>query len=444
MSQRTCTLEDLKRADANFFDLRHAESETVTMTVPAAAGGTIKKVSAIALEPDIRPHWLPDGSFRLPIVPAAPPALPEGRLLARFRDSGAPAAVASGSAVHFAFDPVETLRGLLRERYVGASRPAVSGLPFHYHRFPRSMRLWAHRLQVRRSAVEDEGFPAWPVEPSAEALRRLLRAGFEAAAGKPLPSHGSLWPGGKRFAVVLSHDMDTAKSFAAMDNLAKMEEARGLRSCWNVVGAFYRHDHAALGAISSAGHEIALHGYNHDNKLAYLPGAEIEKRLDSCAGFANRYGVQGFRSPSLLTSAALDAAVARRFVWSSSTIDTDVNSIIAPHRGVCSVFPFFKDGLLELPLTIPLDDRLMIMGFRGDAFFELVMKKTDWIAKVGGVVFLGNHPEPHISGNAEMLAMYERLLDALAARGDAWFALPSELARHWRDTLNVPWRQESL
>jgi len=365
-------------------------------------------------------------------------------VLARFADDGVPAAVVSGSDLRFAFDPVETLKDLLYERYMDTSRPVTSKLPFHYHRIPGPVRLWAQKLLSHLSVARDEGFPAWPIEPAAEALRRLVTVAIEAVANKPFPLHKSPWPELKRFVVVLSHDMDTARSFAAIEKTAEMEEKRGLRSCWNVVGALYRHDHAALEAIYSAGHEIALHGYNHDNKLAYLSRAEIENRLNACAEFAKRYSVLGFRAPSLLTSDALDAAVARRFMWSSSTIDSDINSIIAPRRGVCSTFPFFKNRLLEIPLTIPLDDRLMVLGYRGDAFFDLVMKKVDWIAEVGGVVFLGNHPEPHISGNTKMLAIYERLLDALMARDDAWFALPSDLARHWRNMLGVPWQPDSL
>jgi peptidoglycan/xylan/chitin deacetylase (PgdA/CDA1 family) len=432
--QKTFHLSDFSRPEANFLFPAKETSEQIEIHVHCGNGE--KKVGGISIEPGIRPDWMPDnGVFILPSVPSTPSASPDGLVLARFAESKAPAVTVSGKTISFAFDPLEIMDSLLHERYVDAARPLISKLPFDYHRVPAFMRVLGYKLLPHGEERAGRGFPAWPVEPAAEALRFLVGAAVVSAGGtRGLEFAGNkFWPGGKQFAVVLSHDMDTARSFAAVENISGMERERGFRSCWNVVGASYRHDHAELESLRSAGHEIALHGDRHDNKLSYLSEREIEMRLDACGGFIKRYEIKGFRSPSLLTSDRLDAALARRFLWSSSAIDTDINSIIARRRGVCSVFPFYKGYLLELPITVPMDDRLIMMGIRGDDFVRTVMDKIRWIASVGGIAFLGNHPEPHLSGGSELLDAYRRILDAIAEMGNAWFALPGEVASLWRE-----------
>jgi len=50
MSSKTYTLKELKREEANFFDLRHAGSEAITLTAPLQ-GGEKKKPSPLGLSP---------------------------------------------------------------------------------------------------------------------------------------------------------------------------------------------------------------------------------------------------------------------------------------------------------------------------------------------------------------------------------------------------------
>lgn len=431
MSERIYTIKDITKADANFYNLLGADGNDVEIV--CAPRACMKGARAVAVElcVDIPSHEA-GKVFYLPLSPAVSIEMPAGNIMARFSEGGTPAVSVSGATIHFAFDPVATLAGLLQERYVDARRPLVSRLPFHYHLIPGPLRLQVHKMLGQNIKPGAAGFPAWPVEPAVESLRSLVKAAFK-AAGCGFDNEGvRLWPGGKKFAVAISHDIDTDKSFTAVKTMAEIEESRGLRSCWNVVHSISGRDQGILGELSAFGHEIGLHGYNHDNKIAYLSGEQIMRRFDECSGFISRYQVKGFRSPSLLTSSTLDNVLSERFLWSSSTIDTDLNSIIAPRRGVCSVFPFFKGPLLEVPLTIPLDDRLITMGIKGDRFIELVMKKVEWIAETGGLAFIGNHPEPHISGNAEMLSVFEKIIDAFSRREDAWLALPSDVASFWR------------
>jgi len=165
--------------------------------------------------------------------------------------------------------------------------------------------------------------------------------------------------------------------------------------------------------------------------LPYLPEPAIAAKLDSLADAVRRFDIKGYRSPALLTSPALDRCLDGRFSWSSSAIDTDVGSLAAPRRGCCSVFPFWKGSLLEIPVTIPMDDRLLSLGIMGEDYVELIVKKAAWISEVGGVAVLANHAEPHLTGGPRLLELYRRVLGRLREFDNAWFALPSELAAHW-------------
>ena len=416
---------------SNLFDCASIPM-TPSLALFAPKDSPPRQTVGFVIEPEFRPPWLAQtGRFSLPCRSSAEP-LPAAKVILRFEQTGQPALVVDETAVHCAFDPVQTLQDVLGEKYFTSRRPWVSRLPFHYHRFPGAVRFWAQKFRAVQKAPAGSGFPQWPCEPGLEAFRWVVSSAVLAASGRRSPDRSGVWPKGKKFAVALSHDLDTARSLAAVPTLARIEQDRGLVSCWNIVGRDVARAESLCSELTDAGHEIGLHGYLHDNRLAYLSFKKIEQRLNGCQDFLDRHQVVGFRSPSLITSDALDRVVADRFAWSSSTIDTDANSIIAPRRGSGSVFPFFKGALLEIPLTVPLDDRLLLMGFQGERLLDLVEKKIDWISQVGGVAFLGNHPEPHLSGSREMILLYEKILDRLLERKDAWFALPSRIARHWR------------
>lgn len=370
-------------------------------------------------------------SFRLPLSLVAPEIM-SGEVVARFAANGCAAVTASPGRVAFAFDPMAALDDLLFERYVDARRPITARLPFHYHVVPGRWRFAAYRYLAKRSEDPSATFPAWPSDPAADALRDLVADALALASGRAPRALPSPWPDGKRFAMILSHDLDTPDSESGARAMAEVEHALGVRSCWAIVGRLFPWLRRLAEDLYAEGHEIAVHGWNHDTRLSYLPPDQIEKRLDACAPFVAEFGVTGFRPPALLTSAALDAAIERRYAWSCGAIDTDVGSVVAARRGVTTVFPFLKGGLVEIPVTLPLDDRLMVMGLGGDRFVRAILEKVDIVAARGGVAHLVNHPEPHLSGRPEGVAAYRAVLLALRSRNDLWFARPSDVATLWR------------
>ncbi len=323
--------------------------------------------------------------------------------------------------VHFHFDPWAALEHVTAERHLPPFRSWATRLPAAVFRLPGPLRLAGHRLLAgsTRDAGDDD-----LLDDSLERLRAVVKGLL--GIDDPPP-----WPGGNP-PVVLTHDVDTAEGLRAAPRVAREEERLGLRACFYVVGDRYPLDHALLDDLRAAGHEIGLHGARHDFRLAYLSPRRINRRLDRCRDLVERHGVVGFRTPALLMSDSLAAELARRFEYDSSVPDTDVQSLAGPRRGCASVFPFPRGDLLTLPPTLPLDDRLLLLGRSPSASYDAWAHKLAWIRRVGGMGVVTTHTEPHLVGGDALLAAYRHLLEHVVGDGMQTM-LPRQLARWWRD-----------
>jgi peptidoglycan/xylan/chitin deacetylase (PgdA/CDA1 family) len=319
---------------------------------------------------------------------------------------------------------VEAAVGDLTSRAALTPRPPASArLPVPYHRVPAPLRRLLRDLLARRAAGRDR-FPDWPVEPSVEALRLLWLRARQAAEPELAPR--PFWPEGKRFALCLTHDVDTAAGLARAPAFAGDEAERGLASCSYVVGGDFPLDAGAMAALAEAG-EVGLHDVAHDNRIAFLAPEEIGRRLDGARELVERFGMRGFRSPSMLRTDALYAALAGRFEYDSSMPDT---GLLPERNGCAGVFPLRRGGVDVLPLTLPPDGQLLARGLDPLAAW---IEKADWVRAAGGVAVALTHPEQGFSAAPAMRAAYRRFLDWAAAQDDAWHATPAEVMRHWRE-----------
>lgn len=334
------------------------------------------------------------------------------------------AARSGDGTVELAFDPDETVEALTSRAAMTERPPLSARLPFQYHRVPAPVRAVVRNVLVGRSS--SEAFPAWPVEASVEAVRRIyLRARQAADPGlEPAP----FWPDGKRFALCLTQDVDTAEGVPVAVEMAGEQRERGLGCCWFVVGEAYQLADTDAAALRERG-EIGLHDMRHDNKIAFMQPAEIAQRLDGARPLIERLGIHGFRSPSMLRTPVLYDALEGRFEWDSSVPDT---GLYPTSNGCATVFPYTRGELVVLPATIPPDGQLLGRGLSPDQVLDAWKAKVDWVARVGGVAVHLAHPERGFSADPPMREVYRRFLDWVAARGDAWLALPSQVADHWR------------
>lgn len=291
---------------------------------------------------------------------------------------------------------------VLGEKYRGLARPFYTRLPFHYqHALPAVLRKVATRVMLAgrgsRSAPGDV-FPGFPVEQGFELLHH---AHTLAGAAQDLePEHASC--------VILTHDIDTSAGFRWVRRIAELEKEHGFRSLWNVVGCAYRIEYGVLDWLAGNGFEIGLHGYNHDNKLAFLSESEIRHRLDRCGGLLRDYGIRAFRSPSWFRNEMLFAILKDYFEYDYSRLDSDI--VCPGGKGGCLwTKTFSRNGLTHVPTTLPFEVPLFL-GYAPEQLLEFWKPKVRWLESCGGNIVVNTHPDPHYSGNARMLSVYERLL----------------------------------
>ena len=376
------------------------------------------------------PAWLKADGWR---VLARPRALDgDGEELARFEledDSTARAfRDERDGAVRVPFDLDEAYVSLVSERWLGeAGNTALSagqlGLYYQVKRFfPRSFLLAARRVFMRWSGLPE--FPAWPLEDSVVRLVRFYALCLLAAAGEDELRFRWFWPGAYRAALILTHDVESAEGLRLAVEIADLEEARGFRSSFNVVGQDYPIDHGIVRELAERGFEIGVHGLHHDRSL-FSSREEFERQLPGLAEAAEELGAVGFRSPA--THRVVDWLPDLPFSYDCSMFNSD------PYEpqpgGCCSLWPFLLGPLVELPYTLPQDHTLFTL-LRKDA--QAWIAQVDAIEERFGLIQCLSHPDPGYLGDADKRDYYVELLDALAERGGLWRALPRDVADWWR------------
>lgn len=384
------------------------------------------KIVELFLSEELKPPWLKEEYVRI-YVPEIYKMNNQGKMLGcfEFADNKLPAITQMNNKIMLGFDPEQTIRALLNEEYFKRKRPLYSYLPFHYHKI--KSRVFLNRIQTKiKKRLLKRRFPSWPIEPSVEVLRYLILN----LAGKEIPGK-NFWPNNKKYAIAFTHDVDTEEGFNNIPMLSKIEEDNNLTSSWNIVGHSYKLDLKYLDVLVEQGNEIVLHGFNHDNKLAYIKNEDIELRFQQCQELLQRYNIKGFRSPSLLRSDRLFGILPKFFQYDSSIPDTEIFSPIGNHNGCCTVFPFFINNLLELPLTIPQDAVLLNLGYSPEEIFSVWINKLNWIKSIGALAVINTHPDPHYSGNTKMSRLYGKFIETIVRDSNAWIANPKEIAEFW-------------
>lgn len=342
------------------------------------------------------------------------------------------------------YHPWAAYRNIVEERYLGPPKPPLHArIPLPYHWVPGPLRLALYPLIAGRSKIDPEASPpdpAWPIEPRLDEFRARLFEGIAEdnpvvsgqfrAVGAPPPKSGP-WPGGRRLALLMTHDIDTKEGMALAGDVLEDMVGLGLKPCFFLVGKGYTWDLGFLKAVLQAGGEIGLHGDTHDNRIAFDAQDKAERRLDTCKELINDHGIRGFRSPSLLVSDSLYGALKNRFDWDSSVPDTDTHTLLGPRRGCGTIFPFRRDGMLVLPTTMPADDRLQLLGYKGLDVPRILLRKYQHVRDLCGVCHFLTHPEPHLFGRAVNRDLFRAVLKDILDAGESWIATPSEVADYW-------------
>ena len=365
-------------------------------------------IARIDVEPAYRPAWYRDDAGTH--VPLPPPTvtrpaedLPGEAVVWADRPTGRlPLVTIEAGRGHIRHEWSRWRRFVLAERYRTLTRPLYTRLPFHYHRIPGAIRRLAARAMLAgQSPGPEVGFPGFPIEQGFELLAHVWAQIGEAPGAPDRTSD-----------IVLTHDIDTGDGFDWVKPTAELELAHGFQSTWHVVGRGDPPDHGVLDWLVDHGCTIGLHGYNHDNQLAFLPADRIRRRLDACLPLMTRYDVRCFRSPSWFRTDTLFEVLKEYIAVDYSVLDTD-RSCPGGVGGCLWTKRFESDGLTHVPTTIPFEDPLY-WGHSPEQLVDFWRPKIGWLQACGGNIVVNTHPEPQFSGNATMLRAYDQLLHVLA------------------------------
>jgi glycosyltransferase involved in cell wall biosynthesis len=275
----------------------------------------------------------------------------------------------------------------------------------------------------------------WPIMPGSE------RA----------PEDWSGWPEGKKFALVLTHDVESRAGLQKCRSLMQLELELGFRSSFNFVPeGSYRVPAELREELTANGFEVGIHDLKHDGHL-FASYREFKRRAVRINDYVREWGASGFRSGFMLRN--LDWLHDLDVQYDASTFDTD--PFEPQPDGGHTIFPFWvprpngdsfngqrstnnssSRGYVELPYTLPQDSTLFLV--LRETTPEIWMRKLDWIAEHGGMVLLDAHPDYMSFEGCKQTAteyptaLYREFLTYVRNRyaDEYWHALPKEVARH--------------
>ncbi len=295
------------------------------------------------------------------------------------------------------------------------------------------VRLALRRVSARKKRAEYES--TWPIDEP---------------AGNVPPSWPG-WPDQKRFAFLITHDVEGPEGLAKCRQLAEIEMQLGFRSSFNFIPeGTYKVPPELISWLKERGFEVGVHDLHHDGKL-YVSRKTFHAKAKRINHYLNEWGVSGFRSGFMLHE--LDWIHDLDIKYDSSTFDTDPFEPQPDAAG--TIFPFWvsrrpdgegatgtKNGYLELPYTLPQDSTLFLV--LQEAGPDIWIRKLRWIAERGGMALINVHPDyMHFAGETGTsrtfpVEHYTNFLSHLKAtyQGAYWHSRPVDLADWYvRDVL---------
>jgi peptidoglycan/xylan/chitin deacetylase (PgdA/CDA1 family) len=296
---------------------------------------------------------------------------------------------------------------------------------------PQALRLGLRRWYALRKRRQVQGI--WPILPHSE---------------RP-PNGWRGWGGGKRFALVLTHDVEGLSGVEKCLRLRDMEAELGFRSSFNFIPAgIYRGTHAIRKELQESGFEVGVHDLHHDGKL-FDSKRQFRRHAQQINQFLREWDAVGFRAGFMLHN--LEWITELDVEYDSSTFDTD--PFEPQPDGVGTIFPFWVPapsrgtarrstestgtGYVELPYTLPQDSTVFLLLREQSP--EIWCRKVDWVAEHGGMVLLNTHPD-YMSFRCGIneprtfpSSLYRDFLEWISRThgGRFWHALPREVARYY-------------
>jgi hypothetical protein len=293
---------------------------------------------------------------------------------------------------------------------------------------PRRLQIAIRRAVVRRQRRLCAD--VWPIDHNAGTA----------------PEGWNGWPDGKKFALVLTHDVETAEGLNNCYPLAEIEECLDFRSSFSFVPGDYPVPGILRQSLTDRAFEVGVHGLHHDQNQ-FRSATIFKKQAIEINRYLKEWGSVGFRSPKMYHN--LELLHHLDIEYDLSTFDTD--PFEPQPDGMGTIFPFWvsnqgnQNGYVELPYTLPQDFLLFIlMQYKNSDIWK---KKLRWIVDHGGMALFNTHPD-YMSFNTTLhyeeypAQYYEEFLAYIKSEyeGQYWNVLPRDMARWWvtRFDIKVP------
>jgi len=235
------------------------------------------------------------------------------------------------------------------------------------------------------------------------------------------------WPNGARGCLTMTHDVETEAGRDFCAELMDVDEGFGIKSSFQIVPEKrYAVPTKLLESLRARGFEIGIQDLNHDGGL-FDSREKFLRRVKVINRYGREYGARGFRAGVLYRKPEWYDALDFSFDMSIP----NVAHLDPQHGGCCTVMPYFIGDILELPVTTIQDYTLFHL--LNDDSIDLWKKQTELILEKNGLASFIVHPDYVIERKPRRV--YEALLgylQALRARENVWFALPSEIDHWWR------------
>ncbi len=265
---------------------------------------------------------------------------------------------------------------------------------------PSSLRTALRRRMASR--LRDNIDHIWPIMPGSE---------------RP-PENWPGWPKGKKFAFVLTHDVEGSAGLQKCRELMRLDLEYGLRSSFNFIPeGDYKVPRELRDELTQNGFEVGIHDLKHDGRL-FTSRREFNRRAARINDYLRDWGAVGFRSGFMLHK--LDWLHELAIQYDTSTFDTDpfepqpegrhtifpfwvpqlqpaqgrgqtAGESATPFNSQCSTLSYPKQGYVELPYTLPQDSTLFLLLQERAA--DIWLRKLDWIAEHGGMALVNIHPD---------------------------------------------------
>jgi len=303
----------------------------------------------------------------------------------------------------------------------------MAGNRLYYHLKPYLP--WRLRMALRRVVARRKLKSCGAIWPINEATAQV-------------PPGWSGWPDGKKFALVLTHDVEGPDGLAKCRQLMQLEQAAGCRSSFNFIPeGDYSVSRELREELKANRFEVGVHDLHHDGKL-YQSEAAFAENAGRINGYLKKWGAVGFRSGFMLHN--LDWLRQLDISYDASTFDTDPFEPQPDAAG--TIFPFrvpdqpgaAGSGYVELPYSLPQDSTLFLV--LREKTPDIWFKKLDWVAARGGMALVNVHPDylqfPGEARSARLFPadFYRQVLEyAQRKYGPSfWQPLPCELAEWYR------------